>query len=233
MKTLVFDVYGPYAMFRKPFTPVSPVSYPFPPPPTVLGMIGAICGYDKEEYLDKIGWDKTKIAISIKEPVKRYRCGINLISTKGNKYFRLVGQNPRSQIPHEFLKDVKFRIFVTDANKECMTTLKNHLTEGTNVFTVSLGLAQCLAEIEYISYSQGEKMKGGKYEISSVVPQDKTDKIFYEQGTRYGLFRIPEQMRPDRTVTKYGEVVMNEDQMKIQAQTSNAYRIGEDIVLFF
>jgi CRISPR-associated protein Cas5h len=233
MKTLVFDVHGPYAMFRKQFTPVSPVSYPFPPPPTAMGIIGAICGYEKEEYLDKIGWETTKIGISISKSVKRYRCGINLVNTKGNKYFRLVGENPRSQIPHEFLKDVRYRIFVANAKERAMADLEKHLKEGTNTYTVSLGIAQCLAEVEYINTFQAKPLDKGEYKISSVIPMDQTDKISYEPNIRYGIFRIPERMRQDRVVTKYGEVVVNEESIAIKAHTSQAYQIGEDIVLLF
>ncbi len=87
MKTIVFDIKGDWGHFRKPYAPVSPVTFPFPPPPTALGMIGAICGYGKDEYAERIGWDRVKIAVSLKSPVKRYRTALNLVNTKSNKFF--------------------------------------------------------------------------------------------------------------------------------------------------
>ncbi len=51
MRTLVFDVAGEYGQFKRPYSPMSPVSYPFPPPTAVLGMLGAIAGYAKDDYL--------------------------------------------------------------------------------------------------------------------------------------------------------------------------------------
>lgn len=42
----VFEVSGRMAMFRKPYTTTSSVSYPFPPPTALAGMIAAILGYD-------------------------------------------------------------------------------------------------------------------------------------------------------------------------------------------
>lgn len=233
MKTLVFDIYGPYAMFRKPFTPVSPVSYPFPPPPTVMGIIGAICGYGKVEYLEKIGWDKTLIGVAIKKPIKRYRSGINLVNTKGNKYFRLVGENPRVQIPHEFLKDVHYRLFIAKANETAMKDLEKHLSEGTNTYTVSLGLAQCLAEVEFMGSFEGKTLVSGEHDISTVIPQDLAEHIQFSQGRRYGIFRIPDRMRPDRVVTKYSEVIVDEEASNTTVTTSHAHRVGDEIVLFF
>jgi CRISPR-associated Cas5-like protein len=124
MKSIVFDISGDWGHFRKPYAPVSPVTFPLPPPPSVLGMIGAICGYGKDEYAEKIGWDRVRIAITLKAPVKRYRTALNLVNTKGNKFFRLVGEASRSQIPYEFLKSPAFRIHVADASAETMADLE-------------------------------------------------------------------------------------------------------------
>ena len=45
---LVFDIEGDMALFRKPYTTTSMVSYPFPPPTAVAGMLGAIVGINHE-----------------------------------------------------------------------------------------------------------------------------------------------------------------------------------------
>lgn len=48
---LVFDLWGDLGHFKKPYTTTSPLSYAFPPRPTVAGIISAIVGLKKEEYL--------------------------------------------------------------------------------------------------------------------------------------------------------------------------------------
>ena len=48
MKVLVFDIYGDLAHFRKFYTTSSPLTFPFPPPSTIKGMLGAIIGVDKK-----------------------------------------------------------------------------------------------------------------------------------------------------------------------------------------
>lgn len=233
MQTLVFEVKGQYGHFRKPYAPASPVTYPFPPPPSILGLIGAICGYGKDEYAEKIGWDKVRIAVSLLSPTKRYRAALNLVNTKGNKFFRLVGETPRTPIPYEFLKDPAFRIYVADAHSETMDKLKQCLIADKTVYTPCLGLAQCLASVAYRGEFKAVTLSTGVWDVRSVIPLDQVQAVHYEPGERYTRFRIPERMRPDRTVEKYGEVVVEENVGKVKVETSSAFKVDDDHVLFF
>jgi len=232
MKTIVFDIKGDWGHFRKPYAPVSPVTFPIPPPPTVLGMIGAICGYGKDEYAEKIGWDRVKIAVSLKAPVKRYRTALNLINTKSNKFFRLVGEASRSQIPYEFLKSPSYRIFVAEASDEAMTDLEHYLKKGATVYTPSLGLAQCLATVSFVGICPAVLLPAGIQKVTSTIPTAQ-GLVHYDEGGRYTRFRIPHLMRPDRTVEKYSEALVEETLQPITVETSNAYRVNDENVLFF
>ncbi|MBU0485196.1 MAG: type I-B CRISPR-associated protein Cas5b [Proteobacteria bacterium] len=232
MKTIVFDIKGDWGHFRKPYAPVSPVTFPLPPPPTVLGMIGAICGYGKDEYAERIGWDRVKIAVSLKAPVKRYRTALNLVNTKSNKFFRLVGEASRSQIPYEFLKSPSYRIFVTDASDDTMDDLERFLRSDTTVYTPSLGLAQCIASVSFVGIYQAEQLPLGKLKVSSAIPLA-LGQVYYDEGGRYTRFRIPHLMRPDRTVEKYSEVLVEETAQPITVETSHAFRVNDENVLFF
>lgn len=232
MKTIVFDIKSDWGHFRKPYAPVSPVTFPFPPPPTVLGIIGAICGYGKDEYAERIGWDRVKIAISLKAPVKRYRTAINLVNTKSNKFFRLVGEASRSQIPCEFLKSPAYRIFVAEASEETMSDLERYLGSDTTVYTPSLGLAQCIATVSFVGIVESDRLPPGKLKVTSAIPLA-LGQVHYEEGGRYTRFRIPHLMRPDRTVEKYSEALVEETVQAITVETSHAYRTNDENILFF
>ncbi len=82
METIVFEVRGEFALFKKPYSPMSPVSYPFPPPPAVMGMLGAIGGYDKETYAEHLGWQTARIAVKPLAPVKVFSAALYLLNTK-------------------------------------------------------------------------------------------------------------------------------------------------------
>jgi CRISPR-associated protein Cas5h len=232
MKSIVFDIKGDWGHFRKPYAPVSPVTFPLPPPPTVLGMIGAICGYGKDEYAERIGWNRVKIAVSLKAPVKRYRTALNLVNTKSNKFFRLVGEASRSQIPYEFLKSPAYRIFVADASNDCMNDLERYLRSDTTVYTTSLGLAQCIATVSFVGIYQADLLPPGNLKVTSAIPLA-LGQVHYDEGGRYTRFRIPHLMRPDRTVEKYSEALVEEAVQPITVETSHAWRVNDENVLFF
>ena len=166
-------------------------------------------------------------------PVKRLRAGINLVNTKGNKYFRLVSGNPRIQIPHEFIKEAHYRVYATNGHPEAMADLESHLRNGTNIYTPSLGLAQCLADVSFINAIEAVRLEQGVHKLSCVIPVDQTKKIHYELEGRYSIFRVPSRMNPERVVTCYSEVVVDEEIGKISAETSNAFNIGGTNVVFF
>lgn len=232
METHVFEVEGPYALFRKPYAPVSPVSFPFPPPPTVMGMIGAICGYGKDEYLDRVGWDTVDIGIGIANETRRFRTGINLLNTKEGNFYDAVGQNQRVQIPHEFLKDAGFRLYVTGGTERMREDLGEHLQQGTTTYTLSLGLSECLAELTYVDTVEAEPLQRDTHPIDTVVPEEAVDRVEYDADNEYGHYRIPHRMAPGRDVERYSVVVAEETANPITAETAEAYRVGEDHVVF-
>ncbi len=82
-KILKFKIWGDYAHFKKFYTTTSPLTFEFPPPPTIIGIISAIIGLDKNEYLEHFqNPDEFKIALSIQNPIKKVRWTQNLIDTK-------------------------------------------------------------------------------------------------------------------------------------------------------
>ena len=71
---VIFDCSSSMAMFRKPYTTTSSVSFAFPPPSAVAGLIAAIVGIDngawdggaKAAYWNELAG--TRIALSILSP---------------------------------------------------------------------------------------------------------------------------------------------------------------------
>ena len=83
MKTLVFDIWADIGHFRKYYTTSSPLTFSFPSPPTIAGMLGAIIGSGKDRYLSDFALDQM-YQIGLLNPVKKFRWGINYINTKDN-----------------------------------------------------------------------------------------------------------------------------------------------------
>ena len=109
---LAFDIAGPIAMFRRPYTTTSSVSFPLPPPTAVAGLIGAIVGLNNGS--DEVGyaakyWDAmrgTKIAISIINPISWFSTTINFWNLKEPQ------KSPHIRVKHQFVRQPKYRIYV-------------------------------------------------------------------------------------------------------------------------
>lgn len=236
MRTLVFDIWGPYAHFRKPYAPMSPVSFPFPPPPTVLGMAGAILGLGKEEYHETLNWQNVRVGVALRAPVQVFRAAINLLNTKDgtDKFFRpkAGAANLRIQIPYEFLKEPAFRIYLAGLPEAIADRLARTLEAGQTAYTPCLGLAQCLAEVAWIGEGQAMVLPEQSGDTSCAVPLGSSVQIHYEPGRRYQRLQIPAVMDGQRLVHRYQEVVIAEDARPIQVDGVQLWRLVKEVITF-
>lgn len=237
MRTLVFEVSGEYGQFKKPYSPMSPVSYPLPPPPAVLGMLGAILGYSKEEYHQRLGWERLRIAVGLRAPLRVFRAALNLLQTKTgtDSFFRpLADQNVHTQVPFEFLRRPHFRVYVTGLVEPVADALAERLRTGRSAYTVSLGLAPCLAELAWIGEWAAQALPTGEWIAQTAIPLQKGVVIHYEEGRRYHRLRIPAVMDDERLVHRYQEIVLAEDGQPIRGHSGEGgcYGVGADTVAF-
>ena len=65
-----FRYHAKYGHFRKPYSNVSSLSYPFPPRTALAGLLGAILGVPKAEVPIKFNDSNFKVAVEIEKPIK-------------------------------------------------------------------------------------------------------------------------------------------------------------------
>lgn len=243
MKVLVFDIWGDYAHFRKFYTTTSPLTFSFPPPPTIAGILGAIYGTDKNtnnEYLDKFSYEKCKVAVRIMVPIKKVRMGLNLLETKGtNLKVPMSDKNlePRTQIRTEFLKEPKFRIYVFHEEEKIFEDLIEKIKNHKTIYTVSLGLSELIANFSFVGVLNFEHAHDDKpIDLNSVFTITNLLKngLIIEEGKKYFKEKIPVVMRQDRVVKRYEDVIFEPDGKTIKAKVKNYFKLenGENIVFF-
>jgi CRISPR-associated protein Cas5h len=238
MKTIVFDIQGEYGHFKKPYSPMSPVTFPFPPPPAVLGLLGAILGLSKTEYHEKLGWDKVRIGIRLKAPVRIFRSGINLLNTKDgtDKYLRpRAYTNTHIQVNYEFLKDPYFRLYIKDLPTKMHEQLKYLLQSERSVFMPVLGLAQCLADINWIGEIPTKLINSEHTTVHSVLSLKEGIEPIYKPGQRYQRTRIPAEMDSERIVHRYQEILLSEDAVPIECyidKETEVFQVGDETISF-
>jgi len=237
MNVLIFDISADFGHFRKIFSTSSPLTYSIVTPTSFYGIIGAIVGLEKEEnkYLQYINHETTKVAIQLINSVKKIRLGLNHINTKGNIWIpkqRRKG-GARTQIRTEFLRFPRFRCYVHLHNEELFQQLIDYVKEHKNVYTVSMGLSECLANIEFVSLETYEnRTEKEAVEIVTAIPESVLQTLKIEAGKEYLKERLPIEMNSERIVSRYDEVLFEANGQPLTASVSSYWtnKQGKNIV---
>lgn len=235
-KFLIFDIWGDYAHFKKYYTTSSPLTFSIPPRTVLIGLISAIIGLDKEEYLQSMTKEKAEIAVRILNPIKKFRITQNLINTKDGYWIpvRRGRHEPRTQIRFEFLKEPKFRVYCSHNDAEIYSELKRNLRNHKTVYTPYLGISELIGDFAFVEESTIiEKLNGeGFTEICTAVPLDTiTEPQLLRPGWKYFKERVPTEMLPGRIVTEYREVLYEIQGKPIKAKAKNALRLDNGDVI--
>jgi len=137
---VAFRVSAPLAMFRKWWTTTSSVSYAFPPPTAVAGLISAIMGFQNGEDNRALYWEKLtggQVAIVI-ERFSYISMGVNFLNTKDSLFYK-----NHTQIMHQFLRNPSYIIFYKGPLEDRLYT---HLKRQWFIYTPYLGVAYAITK---------------------------------------------------------------------------------------
>lgn len=192
-----FQLRGSMAHFRLPDTTITQSSYPFPPKPAILGLIGAIIGIDNEspawrEFLS----DNHFVGVALQSPLKK-TCTVLSLLGKG---FLATGEAFNRPTSVEFIVQPNYQIFYSGPVAE---ELFEFISEGRSTFHTYLGSAFCLAFPKDPKKLQGKVMDVDptqEYLMDSVLPLPLLAKIVPCNGSSYATARaIPLVHNGDRT----------------------------------
>ena len=167
---LVFDVAAELAMFRKSYTTTSQVSYPFPPPTAIAGLLAAVTGIGHDAgngCKNAAYWREmagTRVALGLRNPVRWLSTTVNLIKYKnpnGN-----MGEHIQSK--HQLVKKPHYRIYVSGGGM--YAEIKRRLEKREFIFTPYLGVAYALADIKYLGEFDEEEIADQESFVNTVIP---------------------------------------------------------------
>lgn len=167
---LVFDVSADVAMFRKSYTTTSQVSYPFPPPTAVAGLLAAITGIDHsaaQGSKNAAFWPAlagTRIAIGMRNPLRWFSTTINLIKYKTPN--GSLGEHIQSK--HQLVRKPCYRIYVSGGG--LYSHLKKRLERQEFIFTPYLGTAYALADISYVGEFDEQVISEAATWVDTIMP---------------------------------------------------------------
>jgi CRISPR-associated protein Cas5h len=246
---IIFDVVGKFANFKKIYTNSSTMSYLFPPRTTIAGLIGAIIGCEFDSYYNKMSFKNAMIGVSIRSKLRTYITTLNymkIINTGAiNKLFRSDHEDYEyTQIPFEivipesFDKNIIYRIYFHSRNEDLMDQLKFKLKNP--VYPVSLGNANMLANINFVSYGDfSQFLCNEAIEVISPSPMEYVDDLKLKDGTFIQKDILPVDFDNDRNpktqkyiYEKYGKPYFIKTDKPITKISYNDNGIKNENILF-
>ncbi|WMI71214.1 type I-B CRISPR-associated protein Cas5b [Aminobacterium sp. MB27-C1] len=231
---VVFEISGRMAMFRKPYTTTSSISYAFPTPTALAGLIAGIAGISHESDRDAClaaYWRKmegTRVSVSIRNPISWLRQTVNYWNSKNPKKSRHI------QVKHQFVANPRYRIYVSGGLEE---RLRTYLERNAFIYTPCLGVAYALADIDYIGNFDLFPVEAGPVVVDSVVPW--SDDISMDVLKSGGAFKelMPYRMDDTRRLIESVSVIYaTSPEKKIALRERgnvDVSQCGDDVVAWF
>jgi len=231
---VVFEISGPMAMFRKPYTTTSSISFAFPPPTAVAGLICAIVGIGHGSggmACSASYWPElkgTRVALALRKPISWLRQTINFTNLKEPQ------KNAHIQVKHQFVAKPSYQIYVSGGLEE---RLGSFLEQGRFIYTPFLGVAYALADIRYGGSFEELTVKDDSVTVDTVVPWDESLEL--DVLGSGGAFKelVPFRMDEERQLLESSMVLYAtspEDRIILKKRGSvDVSRCGDDVVAWF
>ncbi|MHA1679586.1 MAG: type I-B CRISPR-associated protein Cas5b [Promethearchaeota archaeon] len=193
IEALCFEVWGPFGAFRVPSSSRGFMTYPFIPRTAVVGLIASMMGvkrnvaYTKEHFLYQ-----AKIAIQCLNNPETLGFRTNLLRTKnplrvgGANFFftRNVENGYRSPQTEVFLKEPRFRIFITFDEREKLEELEQRLRDKEFHFIPYFGRANLFCFPEHVGWVKlAEGTSNKKKNLITIFEASKSQSVVEGQYT--------------------------------------------------
>ncbi|HCK98637.1 MAG TPA: type I-B CRISPR-associated protein Cas5 [Candidatus Marinimicrobia bacterium] len=239
MKIVHFLLSGRFGHFLYAEANVSMPSYPFPPRTSIIGLIGAVIGIEKD--ISQIELEPTYIAISGKLPEKFWVTNkfhqslpAKLPSTI---YKNIKGSSSevtnQKRLKQEWLFNPIYEIWVSLPEKyhdEFANRIKEHRWH----FCPCLGISEHIADLQWISNETAIQLVKSKYSISSAFPESAgeldMDEIFDNQLILHCV-RMPREVNKDR-VFSHCNYYFERDMKTIPLVTDQAFEVENRKIIF-
>ena len=232
MDMAVFDIWADYGHFRRGYTTTSPLTYPFPSRTAISGLIAAILGLERDSYYGLFEDNNSAIALQILNPIKKVTMNQNLIDTKTGFYL-WDNDGQRTQIPFEYLKEPKYRIFVWLEDEAMFRKLCEFVRQRKTTYTLYMGITEHIAQFQPYKGGCHKAVKRETKEnvkIDSIIPLPaKLDILKAGESKVIGYAKVPGFFQgKNRVVRKYLEFYYEENGKPLEIKAGEYYRVGDE-----
>lgn len=204
MQVLIIELEGKLAHFRKYFANNTAMSYSLPPRSTLMGMIAAIMGLERDSYYTLLDARHLRLGAGIISPLKKSFHRLNYLKIENASQFR--GNNDHIQVPVEVLsalhparEQLCYRLYVAPGEEgQSFERLHQHLlARGGPHYALSFGAAPFAAHLRHWEVQEAGSREADQHpvDIHSAIPADQVEEVIIPPGE--GFYRqIEEELLP-------------------------------------
>lgn len=226
-RILAFDLWGDYAHYKMVYATTTAVSYPIPVKTSLYGMFGAMLGLEKDgnKYLDHFTNGVCKVGIQVCNPIVMQRWNINLRAVFG----AMKESDNRKPTMMEMVYRPHYRIYFSHQDHTLFEELSGRIRSHTSVFTPALGLANLLANYEWMGEWEAEELHSSDFiPLDTAVPKSMFQdlKIDFRQGNQLvevGQYSL--EMDRQRNVTVRDDILFDRSGRPFWAKVSGYFSV--------
>ncbi|TJX60862.1 type I-B CRISPR-associated protein Cas5 [Soehngenia saccharolytica] len=218
MRILKFKIKGKFAHFRKIYTNSSSLTYGIPPRTTLVGMIAAILGMERDSYYDT--FDEKNFIIGLKKQNSTKKIMQTLNYFKATTINEVIFPKQHTQIPFEILvsesgESIEYEVYLSLSDSNLFEEVSNRIMKKDFYYLPYLGVAPFNCDLEYLGIYEGELANVDEFvQVETVVDlgQIKEFKLDDFEG-KLSRERMPSQLTNER-VLKEIKTYIYEDEGK-------------------
>lgn len=212
MKIIAFDISGKMAHFRKYYANNTALSYTIPPRTTLMGLLAAMLGRERDSYYSDLASDRLRIGVRVLSPVKKTFHRLNYLSLKStgdllkDNLGDFTGAGGRIQTPFEIVSGhdlqtdfVQYRVYLAanTEGSEIFEELEKVLTSRQTIYNLTLGVANFSASMGQVLRGEAQLIEPNDSFIPfhSAVPSS-VIKSFFMKEDAFTMMSLEEELLP-------------------------------------
>jgi len=249
MEILSFKIKGKFAHFRKYYANNTAFSFSIPPRTTLMGIIAAAMGWDKDSYYERLSSDHIHFGLRVLRPLKKSFQRLNFLSIKStgdisksfDSDFR--GKRGRIQTPFEVVSaqniaegEVAYQVFLTpkESGRDTFSLIKERLLNKEPVYNLSLGPANFQAalydQMVIASDDITKQSSDGFIHLHSAVPSKFVEELEFSKENYEQYNFVEEDMMPgdfvgnnDREVREMNRLLFSITNLPLRVRLNTKY----------
>ena len=236
---IIFKYQGKFAHFLRAEANASAPSYPFPPRTVLMGLVGAVLGFPKDESQTLL--QEARLTVSGEAATTHWHTANLRKDPPAPLPFRVKKNDKGSskaqrntQIAQEWLFKPDFTVYAGLPIK-FHNEFRQRLQSRAWHFSPCLGLSEMGANLEYLDCLPISPLPPGIHEISTPALKNEIeldrDALFKTRGFSLGIksIRMPRSLTPDR-IFSHADYLYALANAPLPLKTRTAAKIGEAIV---